>query len=254
MSIELQKASLSKRIAAALLDFMLLVIILTGAATVFANISGYNTNANTMQAREKHFETEYGIVFRISEEEYNKYSQQQRENYKAAEKALREDQEYIVAWYKQFNLILLITTFSILVAVFVVEFLIPLWLKNGQTAGKKVFNLGLVREDGVQITTLQLFIRSVLGKYTIETMIPVYVFIMVYFQIANIVSLAILAALLIGQVICLIVTRQNAAIHDLLARTAVIDLPSQRIFKSSDELLAFTKKIHAERANRSDYK
>ena len=254
MNAELQKASISKRIAAAILDFMLLVIIVTGAATLLSNIFGYADNISTMEAREKHFETEYGIVFRISEDELNSMTDEQRQNYEAAFEALKADEEYIYAWYLQFNLILLITTFSILLGTLVVEFIIPLLLKNGQTVGKKVFALGLVREDGVQLTTLQLFIRSVLGKFTIETMVPVYIIIMLFFNTANIVTLAILAALLLGQIISLIATKTNAAIHDLLARTVVIDMPSQRIFKSSEELLAYTKKIHAERASRSDYK
>lgn len=254
MNAELQKASLSKRIAAAILDFMLLIIIVTGAATLLFNVFGYEGNVTILEAREKHFEQEYGITFQITEEDFNNFSEEQRKNYDAAFEALKADKEYIDAWYMQFNVILLTTTFSILLGILVVEFIIPLWLKNGQTLGKKVFSLGLVREDGVQLTTLQLFIRSILGKFTVETMIPIYIIIMILFSAGNIVSLAILAALFFGQIISLIVTKTNAAIHDLMARTVVIDLPSQHIFKSADELLAYTKKIHAERANRSDYK
>ena len=254
MTAELQKASISKRIAAALLDFMLLVVIVTGAATLLSNVLGYEANLNTMESREKYFETEYGIVFRISEEEYNNLSAEQRQNYDAAFQALQQDQEYTYTWYVQFNLILLITTFSILLGIIVTDFIIPLFLKNGQTLGKKVFSLALVREDGVQVTTLQLFFRAILGKFTVEIMIPVYIFIMIFFSSANIVSLAILAALILGQIISMIATKTNAAIHDLLAKTAVIDMPSQRIFKSSEDLLEYTKKIHAERANRSDSK
>ena len=61
MNIELQKASISKRIAAAILDFILLILIITGAAVLFSSIFGYDANLAAMEAREKHFETEYGI-------------------------------------------------------------------------------------------------------------------------------------------------------------------------------------------------
>jgi len=254
MSAELQKASLSKRIAAALLDFMLLVIIVTGVATVLANILGYGAHVNTMNARQKHFEEEYDIVFQITEEDYNKLSPEKQQDYDDAFEALRKDETFLRSYNMQITLTMLIITFGVLVGVLIVEFFIPLWLKNGQTVGKKVFGLGLVRVDGVQITKLQLFIRAILGKFTIETMIPVYVFIMFFFQFANIVTVAVLATLLLGQIISMIATRTNAAIHDLLAGTAVIDMPSQRIFKSTEDLLEYTKKIHAERANRSDYK
>ena len=254
MTAELQKASLSKRIAAALLDFMLLIIIVTGIVTVLANLFGYKAHIDAMEARQKFFETKYDVVFQITEEDYNKLPAEQREKYDTAVEALFEDEEFLYAYNMQVSLTLLIITAGILLGILVVDFIIPLWLKDGQTMGKKIFGLGLVRIDGVQVTKLQLFIRAILGKFTIETMIPVYIFIMIYFNTANIGSIAILAALLLGQIICMIVTKTNAPIHDLLAGTAVIDVPSQRIFKSKEELLEYTKKIHAERANRSDYK
>ena len=254
MTAELQKASLSKRIAAALLDFMLLIIIVTGAATLFANIFGYEAHIKTMEDRQKHFETTYDIVFQITEEDYNKLSAEKRQAYDDAFEALRTDEEFLHAYTMQVSLTMLIATFSIMLGILLVDFVIPLWLKNGQTVGKKVFALALVQTDGVQISKLQLFIRAILGKFTVETMIPVYVFMMIFFNTANIVTLALLLVLLVGQLISIIVTKTNAAIHDLLAGTAVIDMPSQRIFQSKEDLLEYTKKIHAERANRSDYK
>lgn len=254
MPIQLQKASISKRIAAALLDFMLLIVIITGAATLFANIFGYEANLNTLENREKYFEAEYGIDFRITSEQYDALTEEQRQNYDAAMEALLGDEEYSRLWYKQFSLILQIATFSILLGILVVEFVIPLFLKNGQTVGKKVFSLALVQTDCVQATKMQIFVRAILGKFTIETMIPVYILIMLYFATANIVHLAILAGLLIGQIVSIAVSKTNAAIHDLMAGTVVVDMPSQHIFQTKEDLLEHTKKIHAEQANRSDYK
>lgn len=245
---------MSKRIAAALLDFMLLIVIITGAATLFANISGYEANLVALENREKHFETEYGIVFRITTEQYDALTEEQRQNYDAAFEALKADEEYSRIWYKQFNLILLITTFSILLGILVVDFVFPLFLKEGQTVGKKVFGLALVQTDSVSVTKLQLFLRAILGKFTIETMIPVYIFIMIYFNAASITHLAVLTALLISQIISIAISKTNAAIHDLMAGTVVVDMPSQHIFQSKEDLLEHTKKIHAEQANRSDYK
>ncbi len=254
MNAELQKASISKRIAAAMLDFILLIIIVTGAAFALSSVLGLSKYATIIDARQAHFEAEYNVKFDITAEDFEKLTEDEQKKYDEAYRAITDDSDFMQAYTMQINLILLITTFSILLGILVVELCIPLWLKNGQTVGKKVFSLGLIREDGVQLTTLQLFIRSILGKYTIETMIPVYIIITIFLNTANILSLAILVALLLGQIISLIVTKTNSAIHDLLARTVVIDVPSQRIFKSSEELLAYTKKIHAERANRSDYK
>ena len=64
---------------------------------------------------------------------------------------------------------------------------------------------------------------------------------------------AVLALLGIGQLICLCATRSNAALHDLMAGTVVVDIASQRIFASTEELVEYTKRIHADRAARQDY-
>lgn len=254
MTADLQKASISKRIAAALLDFILLTVLVAGAATLIANIVGYGEQIEIVEARQKFFEEKYGTSFLTTEEEYNtKFTDEQRKLYDDAFEALVNDEQFVLAYNMQISLSMIIITFSILFGILIVEFLVPLFLKNGQTLGKKVFNLGVVRTDGVQITKLQLFIRSLLGKYTIETMIPVYIFLMIFFNAANSISLAILLALFFGQAMCLILSRTNSAIHDLLSGTVVIDLSTQMVFRDKEDLLEYTKKIHAERASRSDY-
>jgi len=49
------------------------------------------------------------------------------------------------------------------------------------------------------------------------------------------------------------VTRNNSAIHDLLAGTVVVDMSSQTIFRSTEELIAYKKRVAAERAARQVY-
>ena len=253
MNADLQKASLSKRIAALLLDFILLTILITGAATVLTAVTDYDTYVAVADGRQKHFESEYNVHFDITEEEYLALSEDTQKLYNDAYQALYKDKEFLSAYNKMISLIMIILSLSILIGVAVVDLIIPLFLKNGQTLGKKVFGIGLVRVDGVQLTTLQLFVRTVLGKFAIELMIPTYIIIMLLFNLANIIHLAILAVLLIAQIACVAATKTNSAIHDLLAGTVAIDISSQQIFRSSEELLEYTKKIHAERADRSGY-
>ena len=254
MTADLQKAAMTKRVAAALLDFILLTILVTGAAAILAGVLDSGNHAAIMEERQAHFEAEYNVDFDISAEDFEKLTEDQHKKYNEAYGALINDEDFFQAYTMQMIITMLVITLSFLIGILILDFFIPLWLKNGQTLGKKIFGLALVRVDGVQMTTLQLFVRSVLGKFTIETMIPVYIIIMIFFNIANILSLAILAALLIGQVASLIVSKTNAAIHDHLSGTVVVDFASQKIFTSKEELLEYTKKIHADRANRSDYK
>jgi uncharacterized RDD family membrane protein YckC len=253
MTTDLQKASFSKRIAALLLDFILLTIIITGVAVVITAVTNYDAYVQAADARQKHFESEYNVRFDITEEDYLALSKEKQQVYTDAYQALYKDKAFLAAYNNMLSLILLILSVSIFAGVFIADFIVPMFLKNGQTLGKKIFGIGLIRVDGVQITPLQLFVRTVLGKFAIELMIPTYIVIMLFFNLANIIHVAIVAVLLLAQLVCIIVTKTNSAIHDLLAGTVAVDIASQRIFRNTEELLEYTKKIHAERANRSSY-
>ena len=97
------------------------------------------------------------------------------------------------------------------------------------------------------------FARALLGKFTIETMIPLYLFMMMFWGVLGITGTVIIGGLGIAQMLLYAFTRTNSLLHDLLAGTAVVDISSQRIFTSRDELIEYTKRIHAERAARQDY-
>ena len=103
------------------------------------------------------------------------------------------------------------------------ELIIPLILKNGQTVGKKVFGIGVMMTGGTKIKTVALFIRAVLGKYTIETMIPVLIIIMIYFGGIGILGVIILGLIVLLQLILMAATSNNSPIHDLISDTVVIE-------------------------------
>ena len=151
------------------------------------------------------------------------------------------------------NLSMLMTTISILAAMLVLEFAVPLLLNNGQTLGKKCFSLAVIRVDGVKVNHLQLFARTVLGKYTIETMVPVYIMLMLFWGNMDATGTLVLLALLVAQVICVAVGQNRAAIHDRLAGTVVVDIASQNIFETTEDLIAYQKQVAAQRAARQDY-
>jgi uncharacterized RDD family membrane protein YckC len=253
MTTDLQKASLSKRIAAGILDAMLLCVLAVGFMSLLFNLLGYNDHSAALKQHYERYETQYGISFDISEAEYKELPEDQQKNFDAAYQALINDDDVLYTYNLLINLTLLITTFGILLAMIVLEFAVPLWLKNGQTVGKKVFSLGLMRTDGVQITPLQLFIRTVLGKFTVETMIPIYILLMLFWGTVGLPGTVALFVLGIAQIVTMGLSKTNAAIHDLLAGTAVVDFHSQHIFRTTEDLIAYQKQIAAERSARQAY-
>lgn len=253
MVSDLQKASLLKRLAAAIFDGILLSILAVGFAFLLALVLDYNGANAKLDAAYEQYESQYGVEFEISQTEYEALTEQQRQNYDTAYQALTADPDVLYTYNLVINLTMLITTFGILLAVVALEFVVPLFLKNGQTVGKKVFGIGLMRTDGVQMNTMQLFTRTVLGKFTIEIMIPVYLIIMIFFNSIGITGPVILALIALAEIVALSVTRTNSMIHDLLAGTVAVDLASQTIFRTTEDLIAYQKKAAADRAARSPY-
>lgn len=253
MIYDLQKASMMKRVAAWLFDVILTATLAVGFGLLLSVLLGYDAHNDKMEAAFAGYETEYGVVFDVTQEEYLAMTEAQQKNYEEAYAALTSDQEFLYEYNMTVNLSLMITSLGILLAMLAWEFVLPLVFGNGQTLGKKIFGLCLIRNDGVRVNTMQLFTRTLLGKFTIETMIPVYVLLMIFWNAMGIAGTILLAALLVGQLICLCATRTNSALHDLLAGTVVADITSQMIFRSTEELVEFQKQVAAERAARQTY-
>lgn len=253
MALDLQKASIWKRASAYLFDLIVLGIVVVGIAFLLSGVLGYDRYSRTLDEAYDTYETRYGITFELTQEEFNAMPEEQRARYDEAYQALIADEEAMYAYNMVINLALVILTISILIAYAGLEYVVPLLLKNGQTLGKKIFGLCVMRTDCVRVTGLQLFVRSILGKYTIETMAPVLILVMLYFGTVGLTGTLVLGLILLLQIIALCATRNNCAIHDLLAGTVVVDFHSQRIFDSTEELVEYKKLLAAERAARQSY-
>ncbi len=250
---DLQKASMWKRLSAYLFDIILLAILAVGIALLLSALLGYDAYVEKLESYYVKYEEQYGVDFNISEEEYNKLEGEELENFNKAYKAFSTDNDMSHTYGMILSLTLVILVFSILTAYLVLEFTVPLLFKNGQTLGKKVFGVALMRVDGVKITPLLLFIRAILGKYTLETMVPVLIVVMLYFGIVGLTGAIVLGLLLLMQIVMMAATRTNSAIHDMLSSTIAVDMASQMIFDSKEAMLEYKKKLHADSVSKSDY-
>lgn len=250
MIYDLQKAMMWKRISAWLFDTIILGIVVVGLSYCLSSILGYDNYSAILEARYQAYEKQYGINLEITEQEYNDLLPEQQQAFMDASEALSEDVEAQKAYTMMINLSLVISSFGILGAFLILEFAVPLWLKNGQTLGKKIFSIGVMRVDGVRVTTFQMFVRTVLGKFTIETMIPVLVGTLIFFGSLGIGGTILVLGLGLIQIILVCATSTNSFIHDLLANTVVIDMPSQMIFETEKAMLDYKKKVRAEMEGR----
>lgn len=250
---DFQKASSWKRISAMIFDFILVGMLAIGVAWLLSAALGYDTHYNVMEDAKARYEVEYGITLDITAEEYAALSDAERAVYDAANEAFGTDKEVLSAYSMLINLTLIIITFSILIAYFIFELMIPLILGNGQTLGKKVFGIGVMREDGVRLSPLFLFIRTVLGKFTIEVMMPVLSVVMIYFGLGGLFSIVVLFGIPLMQIVFILSDKARTPIHDKLAHTVTVDLASQMIFESPEALLEYKKRIHEDAARGAEY-
>lgn len=251
--VYLQKASIWKRISAFLFDMILFSILAVGIAFLISKITSYDSHYDTLISSYEKYSRIYGIDFDISLDEYNSLTPEQISLYDQASQAMTADPEANKAYSVIINLSLVIVSLSLLISFIIFDIVIPIIFKNGQTLGKKIFSLGVMTKEGIRLPNLLLTARTVLGKFTIETMVPAFIILMIVFQRAGLLEAAILIGLPIFQIVLMIASRQNLAIHDLIAGTVVIDFPSQRIFESREELIAFQEERARQKAEQQSY-
>ncbi len=258
MIYDLQKPTLWKRVSAYLFDIVLIITLAVGFAAAISEITGYDAKYDQLFEYRNEFGEKHGIDLGISQEDFNKLSTDEQkvfnEKYEEVTKLLVKNEKYIKLNSLVINLTLIITSLGILLAVLCWEFIIPLFLKNGQTFGKKIFGIAVMRTNGVKISTLQLFVRAIFGKYTFEIMLPVFAVLMTMFANMLLFGVVVIAAISIAQVVALIVTRNTRqALHDLLSDTVTVDLASQLIFETEADLIKYKEEQHAKMVERATY-
>lgn len=253
MIYDLQKAGMWKRISAFLFDNILLLVAIVGIAALLSTMLGYGKYSDTLNAAYEKYETQYGITFNTTQEQYNAMTEAEKANYDAAYDALTADEEAMYAYSMMVNLMLVILSGAILLAMFIFEFAVPMLFGNGQTLGKKIFGIAIMRTDGVKVSGPLMFIRTILGKFTIETMIPVIILFMMFLGTIGIIGPFIFIVLLVLQCIMLVMSKSGRLIHDYLAKTVAVDMSSQMIFDTVEDMVEYKKSVAAEKAAKQDY-
>lgn len=275
MQYDFQRASLMKRLPAWILDAILLVVLGTGLAFLFLLIFDVQTPFDEYMTIGKQYEQQYKAEYEAehgklpmytndewaamtpeeqesAQREWEKLPEDQKlaaenamnEIGKKVNDALKQNETASKAWTTAISNFLAVLSLSVVGSYAVLEFAVPLLLKNGQTIGKKCFGVALMRKDGIKVTPFMMFARTLLGKCTVETMVPLLLILMglAYMGLpATIVGLAVVLA----TAVLTVVTKNKTAIHDLMACTVAVDLNSQMIFNTVEEMQAHNAEIQA---------
>ena len=191
----------------------------------------------------------------ITEETYKKLSDEGREAYNQARKAYIEKsgKDLMQDYGELTGLLYVMLSLGLFFATLIIEFIVPLILKNGQTLGKKVFGVGVILITGVKISPIALFVRAMLGKYAIETMVPVSLAFIFFLLAPSGTILLVLIAIAILQIVLIIATKNNSLIHDVISSTVTVDMSTQMIFATYDDLLTYKQDVAKREADKKPY-
>ena len=234
-------------------DGILILALAVGITAVLSWMFGYSDYYERVSDAKDRYSEKYGIDLDISQDDYDKLSDEQKQLYYDADAEFANDEEVLFAYGMLFNLSLVILSLSLLTAFIALELVVPIFLKYGRTLGKKIFGLAVVRTNGVKMTGQAHFIRSIIGKYTMETMVPVYITVMILFGNLGVVGTGVLLMFLVLELFVVFYTKTRSAIHDLVSDTVVVDMANQMIFENEDELIAYKAKLHQEMVEKQDY-
>ena len=126
MIYDLQKASLMKRFSAFLLDIILMIILITGFAWMLSSMLGFSETSEQLDAVITKYEKQFGINFSITNDDYDKLTDEQKKHFEDSYNVVINDEEYIILTNKVFYSLITIVSISFLLSFAVLEFIVPL--------------------------------------------------------------------------------------------------------------------------------
>lgn len=222
-----------KRFAAWLLDFILLATLAVGIMWLLS--IAFNFTAEN--AKLYSYYEQYGVytvtdgvgVFCETDAAYSNECAAKWTNF-------GNDASAVAQYQKIVTLTFIMLTLGVFIATTIIYLVFPLIFKNGQTIGKKVMGVALLSKDEIQVSTFQVVTRYLLGNFTVMLMLPIMlVLVAIYFNWGLILTIPGIAIEL-GNLVAIMATKNKQNIPDLIARTIPVDISSQIIAKTPEEL------------------
>lgn len=234
-----RNASLVKRAASFLLDVILLMIAFVGFLFLFSAVFNYDEINNALDK----IYLDYGVMIPNESTEGYKFCNIEEESCLQAMQLLDKEPTFQQLFIQRQRILIIMPVLSILLALLIFSFIIPLILKNGQTIGKKLFQIGYVSKSEVRIRPIQLFIKFLFGEFIINGVMCILGLYYIFWG-NGFVGIFLIFAVLIGNVVCFGLTKNKTFLADGLANMFPIDMQEQMLFDTIEEL----QKARAEEA------
>ncbi|MBQ8768368.1 MAG: RDD family protein [Oscillospiraceae bacterium] len=248
--LDFHKAKPIKRLGAYVIDLILLLVITTAVALAMYSAMDYNAYEDKYEMSCEKYGQQFGVDLSASRADQAELSEAEQEKYLAAWEALNADEETMDALKQMLRIELLSLMVGFLVGYVILEIMIPLIFKNGQTVGKKILGLCVMHKYHVRVGFMQIIYRTILGKYFIETLIPVVMLVLSDYGVLGMTASLVLAAIAMTQGFIVMMSQANCGIHDKLFNTVVADFKKQHIFDTWNDRFDFEEAYEKEMAER----
>ncbi len=218
----MEKYPFMKRAFAAAIDILLIALLTVFIAMPMSSLTGYKQARSDVDNLFSYMEQTYGVRFNLTAQELANLTEEQSHRYEEAFAFFAGDEENVRTYNRMVLGSYMTVLGSILIAVLILELAVPLILKDGQTAGKKLMGLVVIRMDGSPINALRLIARAVLGKFLVEIAVPVFTILEMYNGITGSRSFLMVMGLFILPAACMILTKERRLIHDFLSGSRVV--------------------------------
>ncbi|MFA6755597.1 MAG: RDD family protein [Bacilli bacterium] len=214
-----QKARMSKRLLAGLIDWSMCLLLAFGLFFYPANaIFSKVFHADELKADNYNLMLEYKIIYIDENGEYQ-YTEAGKDESNEVYEAYHNDEKYKSLKNTEYLLTLTELGSSLIVSETLLFLIMPLILRNGQTIGKKINRIILTDDCYIKVKFLNVFLRYLTILF-----------------IESIASLFTYGVPLILTFIIMCITKDHRTVHDYLSATRVIEKGMTVFLNPADRL------------------
>ena len=237
--LDFYKAKPLKRLAAYIIDLILLLIITASVAAGMFAAMDYQVYEEQFDQACQVYGEQFGVDLTASRADQAELSEEVQDKYLEAWEALNADAQAMDSIKEMLRITLLSAVAGFFAGYLILEVMIPLIFKNGQTVGKKLLGLCVMHKYHVRVGTMQIIYRAILGKYFLETLIPVVLLILSNYGVLGTTASLLLSVIAMTQGFIVMMSQANCGIHDKLFKTVVTDFKQQHIFDTLNERIDY---------------
>ncbi len=228
-----KKAPFIRRAGAYLIDVIIFATLFVGVLWLVSYIVGYQKNYELLEQKY----IEHGIYI-LKNGTYD-FCDTTKEECLTGWETFNRDKDACYYYDLSTQLTLIMITISAFITYFILEFVVPMIFKNGQTIGMKCLRIGLIDKQGIKVRPRQIFIRFLFGRFLVSRILPVYGFIFMVFNLSGGLYGFLLAVIILAcDLLMTLFGKDRAGIANVISSTYAVDMDETYFFNSVEEITA----------------